>query len=73
MKEMKKKTRKRLSKQIRGLVKKYGDNAVTTLVTTVVLAETAKSDTTAHTAAAQPKPDKKDKKQKTLSPSMVSA
>jgi hypothetical protein len=39
---IKKKTRKRLTKQIRKLVKKHGQDAVATLVTTALSAATAK-------------------------------
>jgi hypothetical protein len=52
---MKKKTQKRLSKQMRKLVRKHGEEIVTGLVTTAVSAEAAKS---AHTTD-QPKSRKK--------------
>ena len=69
MRLIKKKTRKRISKQVRKLVKKHGEEVVAGLVTTAVSAAAAKF---AHTADEQPKKHKKAKKHKDLSPSSIS-
>ncbi|MEO7911968.1 MAG: hypothetical protein ABIV47_20175 [Roseiflexaceae bacterium] len=63
------KTQKRLSKQMRKLVKKHGEEAFVGVLTTAVSAATAKS---AHTTADQPTLHKKDKKHTGLLLSMVS-
>jgi hypothetical protein len=63
MAPIKKKTRKRLGKQMRKLVKKHGQEAVTGLVTTAVSAATAKL---AIDSNDQPKKRKNAKKDKSV-------
>ena len=72
MKPMKKKTRERLSKLTRKLVKKHGEEAVVGLVTTAATAEAAKTAHTPVAAIEQPAAGKSAKKPKAPSPSMVS-
>lgn len=61
---IKKKTRKRLAKQMHKLVKKHGEAVVTGFVTTAVSAATARLATTAGDEPNTDRTDKKNKKHK---------
>ncbi len=64
---IKKKTRKRVAKQMRKLVKKHGEAVVTGFVTTAVSAAAARLATTADDKVKTDRTNKKGKKQKAAS------